>query len=275
MEEIRICTSTKLIDNKRNFIATINQDELDIYVETDTTSSNRALIIGITKALEYVPNNSKVEVLSPSNFGFKYLSNKKKWDNRDVGSELVNVINIKNIKVKFVNYSKTGEYKDIKTSLKGKLKFKYGQSELQNKIDTILEEENGILNFNEDTRYDVELYVRGSACTNEETKPGQYISVMICKGNVSEIYGKGINTTEQRMVLTGIIESLKKLKAPCNIKLYTHLYIGLRSYNRTRKGVNEELKEELLQIIKQGGHIVQISKDNKGQHILNQKMIKN
>ncbi len=54
------------------------------------------------------------------------------------------------------------------------------------------------------------------------------------------------------MLILAMIEGIKKLNKPCNIKAYIHGPIGLLGYNNKRKGDNKDLKYELLNLLLEG-----------------------
>jgi len=50
---------------------------------------------------------------------------------------------------------------------------------------------------------------------------GGWAAILIYKDTKKEIFGASLDTTNNRMELTGPIEALKMLKRPCNVKLYS------------------------------------------------------
>ncbi|MBR2921891.1 MAG: ribonuclease HI [Alphaproteobacteria bacterium] len=66
---------------------------------------------------------------------------------------------------------------------------------------------------------DVEIYTDG-ACSGNPGAGGW--GALLRYGNIEkELSGGEVNTTNNRMELTAVIEALKALKKPCNIVLYT------------------------------------------------------
>ena len=258
MKTIRIYIATKLIDKTMAFIALIDNDNSEIYVQTNETSSNRALMIGLRDVLENYPPGSKIEVLSPVNFGFRYLRNDKKWINRDVGSLLKNVIKNNDLNVKFIDYSKSPEYDDMKKLLKRKIGLKYSKNNDNTSFNMIVTEESNIFNPSaNDGSFKVNLLVRGIFYLDDD-RSGKYISILQCKGKELILRGNDINTTSQRMVLKGIMEAINKLNKPCHIDIYSHDTLGLSLFNKKRKGSNKDLKEDLLNLIKDKNHSIKI-----------------
>ena len=270
MNIIKIYTTTKLIGRTRAFIALVDSDGFEIYVQTNELSSYRSLMIGIKKVLEKFKSNSKIEILSPGNFGFKYLRNNKKWINRDLGELLMDIIKNNNLDVVFTDYSKSQEYDDIKTVLKKKLKLKYSddganKNTSQINLEPIVNEYNETLNYGaNDCSFKVNLLVRGIADVDGD-RNGKYICILQCKGKELELNGKGSNTTSQRMLLKGIIEGINQLNKPCDINIYLHGSIGLYTFNVKQLGANKDLKEQLLYLIKDNNHSVKILCDSKVQ----------
>ena len=66
---------------------------------------------------------------------------------------------------------------------------------------------------------DVIIYTDGACSGNPG--PGGWGAVLMYKDNKKEIYGNLNNTTNNVMELTAVIEGLKLLKFPCNVKLYS------------------------------------------------------
>lgn len=265
MKIIRIYTATKLIDKTMAFIALIGNNGSEIYVQTNETSSQRTLMIGLRDILENYPLGSKIEVFSPVNFGFKFLRNNKKWVNRDVGNLLNDVIKKNNLNVKFIDYSKSNEYDEMKKLLKRKIGLKYSKNNDNTSFNRIVTEEGGIFNPGvNDGSFKVNLLVRGIFYLDDD-RSGKYISILQCKGKELILRGDDINTTPQRMVLRGIIDAINKLNRPCHIDIYSHDSIGLSIFNKKRKGANKDLKEYLLNLIKDKNHSIKILDDPKAQ----------
>ena len=66
----------------------------------------------------------------------------------------------------------------------------------------------------------VEIYTDG-ACSGNPGKGG-WGAVLVYGERKKEISGGNENTTNNRMELTAVIESLKALKEPCNVTVTTH-----------------------------------------------------
>jgi ribonuclease HI len=65
----------------------------------------------------------------------------------------------------------------------------------------------------------VEIYTDGACKGNPGT--GGWGALMIAGDATKELYGGELNTTNNRMELTAVIESLKALKRPCEVVLHT------------------------------------------------------
>ena len=66
---------------------------------------------------------------------------------------------------------------------------------------------------------DVIIYTDGACSGNPG--PGGWGAVLMYKDNIKEIYGNSPNTTNNIMEITAVIEALKLLKFPCNVKVYS------------------------------------------------------
>lgn len=65
----------------------------------------------------------------------------------------------------------------------------------------------------------VEIYTDGACSGNPGV--GGWAAVLLYKGHRREISGAQLDTTNNRMELTAIIEGLKMLKEPCDVTLYS------------------------------------------------------
>lgn len=246
-------------------------------------SSNKSLMLGIAEILEDVKDNSEVEILIQTNFGFRYLKNRKTWCDREEGDVLLDVINRKNIKYTFVDCSETNilnEYKEKARLIIRKEMRRIRSLMPMQRIDTSwfdlegteekivkdvveeakeikkIEEEliNNLNNLNEkfkvEKRAKIDMFVRASMNSSNSSRPGKYVSVLSCRGIEKEIYGFGRKTTTNRMILIGVIESIRRLKCPCDISLYTHTNVGLE----TKSKANPDLIGVIDRLVVENGH---------------------
>ncbi len=63
----------------------------------------------------------------------------------------------------------------------------------------------------------ITIYSDGSSLGNPG--PGGWGTILDYKGNTKELSGGNSNTTNNQMELTGVIQGLKALKEPCNVKI--------------------------------------------------------
>ena len=66
---------------------------------------------------------------------------------------------------------------------------------------------------------EITIYTDGACSGNPG--PGGWGAVLMYKGNKKEISGGKLNTTNNEMEITAVIQALKILKYPCNVKLYS------------------------------------------------------
>ncbi len=107
----------------------------------------------------------------------------------------------------------------------------------------------------------VEIFTDGACKGNPG--PGGWGAILRYKGVEKEISGGEANTTNNRMELTAVIEALKLLKEPCEVKLFTDSqYISNAltqgwakkwkannwMRNKKEKALNPELWDELLNL---------------------------
>ena len=77
---------------------------------------------------------------------------------------------------------------------------------------------------------EVSIYTDGACSGNP--RPGGWGSILMYKGNQKEISGGKIDTTNNVMELTAVIEGLKLLKFPCKVKLYSDSAYVVNAFNQ-------------------------------------------
>ncbi|NMD72434.1 hypothetical protein HHO41_19370 [Bacillus sp. DNRA2] len=82
---------------------------------------NRAIIVAAINAFEFLKEPCKVNLYLQTNIGFKFLNNNKNWRNRDLGKQLINVINQGNHKVNPIDSSFHDAGKIYQSSLERRL----------------------------------------------------------------------------------------------------------------------------------------------------------
>ena len=106
----------------------------------------------------------------------------------------------------------------------------------------------------------VEIFTDGACSGNPG--PGGYGAILKYRLKVKEISGCELETTNNRMEMTAIIEALRQLKRPCNIKVITdsnYVVKGMTEWlpgwvrrnwlNSQKKPVlNRDLWEELMKL---------------------------
>ena len=256
-----------LTGNKNNFkflsVVIDEEGEKEVYKELEETTSNRAIIVGISEVLKEECDNLQINIHTPTNFGFRYMNKLKEnksvgnWTNKDVAKKLYSVINDKNLHVKYINYGEN-EKSDFVNSLKSRLIRKYKVNNDKNiRSKYLINIENNIYNPSEKSLDEVKFYVRGVADSSNENKIGKYIVIMNYKGIEKELSNTIYHTTSNRMIIQGVIDAIDKLKRPCCIKLYTHAVIGLETYYRQGSGTNKDLIKVLFEKLTEGGHSMQ------------------
>ena len=68
-------------------------------------------------------------------------------------------------------------------------------------------------------KFNVTIHTDG-ACRGNPGKGG-YAALLECNGHSKTITGGTLNTTNNRMELTAVVEGLKALKAPCQVVVYS------------------------------------------------------
>lgn len=76
---------------------------------------------------------------------------------------------------------------------------------------------------------EVIIYTDGACSGNPG--PGGWGSILMYKDNKKEISGGKLNTTNNVMELTAVIEGLKLLKFPCKVKLYSDSAYVVNAFN--------------------------------------------
>lgn len=78
--------------------------------------------------------------------------------------------------------------------------------------------------------------------------PGAWAAILRCGDHVKTIAGAASNTTNNRMEMTAIIESLRALTRPCSVTLRTDSMIcvyALRDVKRKKKRANPDLVAQM------------------------------
>lgn len=107
---------------------------------------------------------------------------------------------------------------------------------------------------------EVTLYARGSCKSYEENKPGSWETLTVIEDVETFQSGAGLNTTVNRIILQGLIETIKALEAPSNIKIITYTLLGVKKAEKG-KGVNKDLLQQLFDLVDAGGHQVSFHTD--------------
>jgi ribonuclease HI len=76
----------------------------------------------------------------------------------------------------------------------------------------------------------VQIYTDGACSGNPG--PGGWAAVLIYKENIKEISGGEGETTNNRMELKAAIESLKELKIPCSVELFSDSSYLCSAFNK-------------------------------------------
>lgn len=93
---------------------------------------------------------------------------------------------------------------------------------------------------------DVTIYSFGS-CDATTRKGSYYASLEYC-GNYKYVSGYLDDVTTNRCIIVGVIEAIRKLKEPCAVKVITGTLIGIKKWQKNRKGVNADLITELHEL---------------------------
>lgn len=106
------------------------------------------------------------------------------------------------------------------------------------------------------------IYTDGACSGNPG--PGGWGAILVYNGNKKELSGSNINTTNNRMELTAVIEALKALKEPCDVTLTTDSKYVCDAINKEwvyswknnnwrkadkKPALNVDLWEELLSLL--------------------------
>lgn len=265
MKNIKLFVRTIGKKESKRFVALINENgiEKEIVKEINETTSGRIIMKGLKEIIDSIKKRSNITVVAPRNFGFRYtkqlMRGKKvsKWTNRDVGILLAESLLRKKHQVRFIDYNKTkisDEMTDEVKCFNDRFKNVIIKQESSIKKRQVMLEEYIIYNKNEIANKEVCLYIRGAANTKQIPSTGKYIAILNFRGKEKEIIKTISNTTSNRLLIQGAIDSIKLLTMPCNIKMYVHAQIGLSTYNKKQKGVNRDLLEELFIVLKDGQH---------------------
>ncbi len=105
----------------------------------------------------------------------------------------------------------------------------------------------------------VDIYTDG-ACSGNPGKGG-WAAILIYQGYEKELTGGNIETTNNRMELTAIIEGLKALKEPCEVSLYSDSAYSINPFlldwitkwqnTNWKKVKNVDLWQKLIEVVAQ------------------------
>lgn len=264
MKKVKIKIGMSYIGSKGCVLAVVDDG---LKTETiskiiEAKSPNESLILGISEILKNTSKDCSADIYVQTNFGFKFMQNKKKWCNRDAGDILLNTAKENNIELNFIDVSSTGEVNSMKDEARRIL-----LKELR--LDSVRKEEN-IPVSNIEPKSSVKIFVRGVVDTSDVLRSGKYVALLSCRSVEKEIFGFGENTTGNRMIIQGAIEAIKKLKHPCKIELNTHTDIGIE----TKSKANFDLIHDLRKVSLEGGHILESKVSNERQNELALKLKK-
>ena len=226
-------------------------------LDIEETTINRTIIKGLAEMLEFVSDDSDVKAYIQTNVGFSLLNNMikgnlskaKKWGNKDVGEKLVEVVLKKNINISFSEY-KYNENVEVLKELDDLCENSKSKSTSKSLINQEYSRSNHkIYNENKLAVTDIELIVRGNSNYTLDNRPGMYACILKYGANEKLIKGKLEGLAVNQCIITGIIQAVKLLKRPCNIKLYTQTYVGLAKYDSKAEGPNNELLKELFDLL--------------------------
>ncbi len=80
----------------------------------------------------------------------------------------------------------------------------------------------------------VEIYTDGACSGNPG--PGGYGAILKYGDKIREISGYSVETTNNRMEMTAVIEALKQLKRPCKIKIFSDSTYVVKGMNEWLPG---------------------------------------
>lgn len=263
MKNVEIKISMSYSDDLGCVYFNIKQDgsEEEGYKLIEETTPNRALMRGIIEILNDIHRSSDITIYVQTNFGFKYLDNQKKWSNRDLGKAILDILYQRDIECCFIDCSTTNELNNLKQKSKKILQANMNLEEDDRKYSKAVKH-----SFNSP----VKIFVRGAVDMADVSRPGKFLAILNYKGVEKQIVGFDTDTTINRMVITGAIEAIKKLKYPCNIELITHADIGYKSKSKVNYDLIDVLKAEVFK----GNHVLTIKKTKERQVELKEKLNK-
>lgn len=196
------------------------------------TSCNRMIIQGLIEAVKNLEKPSNIKIVTHALIGAK-SAKKGKGVNKDLLQELFNLID-------------KGEHRASLISDPDKMK------------KLVWLPDNQKINIEPDTKKEktVSLYVKGSCQYMTEDRKGSWVAFLCFNGREKVIYGESNNTTDKQMLIKGIIESVKCLKEPCHVKVYTAGSLGLKNYQKG-KGVNKDLIKQMFEVLAERNHSVE------------------
>ena len=111
-----------------------------------------------------------------------------------------------------------------------------------------------------DKRVNVTIYTDGSCSCNPG--PGGWAAIVMCNNKYKRLTGNALHTTNNRMELTAVIEGIKYVSVPANIRIVTdstYVMVDKGKWNKMcarKKLPNKELWAEFIKAAKDGNHSI-------------------
>ncbi len=94
----------------------------ELYFSSLGSTQNKSIIFSSVVAIEGLKASCKINLYTQNNFGFKFMSNQKKWVNRFEGNILLKAIEIGGHEINFIDCSSMDSTKIYQNTLAAKLK---------------------------------------------------------------------------------------------------------------------------------------------------------
>lgn len=93
----------------------------DIFLRITERTVNRVIVLSCIEAVNSLKEPCEINLYVQTNFGFKFMNNKKKWRNRDLGDKLFEAIQQGNHTISYFDCSESEAGKRYQGKLKNKL----------------------------------------------------------------------------------------------------------------------------------------------------------
>lgn len=243
-----------------------NKEYLFKIKERDIT---RAILIATEYVLETVPIGKKIKVYHQNYVGTDAIFSPYMLEvkNKDLLEKLQYQVITCQKRLEFIDCSVIRELKDKQHKMSRRIR------ELKKtEIADIVQDDAPIYNKNNIAVKEVSLYIRNNFHPVTNINTG--IGILKYKENEREIVSKSEGCNNTQGLLNVAIESVERLKTPCQITVYSSSNLGMAKYIEYGDSVNADELRKLYNLIASNNHSLKIIQSKERQKELQTKLKK-